>query len=371
MVRFPARFFVILSILASTAGALAGGGGGNLFNGLSLSVSKETAPPGGIAQMKVFLTEPKPISTGGGYVQFDAYDTILGISLAAESLDTSGVALVHGNRIALSIVSPLASFGTRLDYPILAIAGRVPPDMPVGTKFPLVIDPAALQLFDSTGALYPVEVKQGHLVVGTGVAIGDVSPGSATVPAGGIVTITGTNFVPDTNVKFSEGKISAIQYVSPTRIDITLGLPLRMHGVMVKASNPDGSRATYFSYQRTTPASVSNDSVMAFAVPLMPPVSSLAATITLPAPAAGMTYGVALQNIESSDTTAFVELEDGSGSTAITVPSNRFVVRELSELFGFAPAGAATIRVTATGPIQVLGIAADQTAGTALAIPAK
>ena len=33
--------------------------------GVSLKVSSEIAPPGGIAQVKISVTEPRPISTGG------------------------------------------------------------------------------------------------------------------------------------------------------------------------------------------------------------------------------------------------------------------------------------------------------------------
>ena len=155
MTRFMKGVVVVLC-LAVPAGAFAAG----TFAGVSLSVSKETAPPGGMAQVKVFITEPKPISTGGGHIFFDAYDSVLGIALSSEAQDASGVALVRGSALDIALYSPNGTFGTLLDYPILTIVGHVPASTPVGVKFPMTIDPGSLQLFDSLGAVYPVEVKQ-------------------------------------------------------------------------------------------------------------------------------------------------------------------------------------------------------------------
>lgn len=218
------------------------------FLGLSLSVSKETAPPGGLAQLKVFVTEPKPISTGSTSFSFDAYDAILGIAVMSPAQDTYGVALVRGTAIGISMVSTTSSYGTWVDYPVLTVVGHVPATVPLGTKFPLAIDPAAIQFLDPFGVLYPVDVKAGHLVAGGGVSISDVSPGSAMLPAGSVVTITGMNFTPNTNIKFREAKLSEVRYVDAGRIDVVLAQALRMHGVLIKASNPDGSQATYYSY---------------------------------------------------------------------------------------------------------------------------
>lgn len=346
------------------------------FAGVSLSVSKETAPPGGMSQVKVFITEPKPISTGGGHIYFSAYDTLDGIALASESKDTWGVALVRGNALDISLVSPAGTFGTMLDYPILTVAGHIPAGTPVGVKFPMTIDPAALRLFDSTGAVYPSEVKDGHLVTGSGVAIGDVLPGSAVLPAGSVVQIKGSNFSRDTKIKFGEGRIDAIRYRSPELIEVVVGSTVNMHGMYIKAINPDNTKAEYYSYQRTYPATRSADPVLQFAVPLVPPIELNSAVVAFAAPSANITNGVALQNIGTSDAVATLELIDEAGSVVgsaqMTVPPSRFVVRSLAELFGFTPAGASSVIVTSpTAPVEVLGIAADEVAGTAMPVMAQ
>lgn len=345
------------------------------FPGVSLSVSKETAPPGGMAQLKVFITEPKPISTGSTAFSFDAYDAIVGIAVMSPAQDTFGVALVRGTTIGISVRSTGSSYGTWVDYPILTIVGHVPSAVPVGTKFPLLVDPAAIQLWDPFGVLYPADVKSGHLVAGTGVAISDVTPGSAMLPAGSVVTITGTNFTPSTNIKFREAKLSEVRYVNSGRIDVVLAQALRMHGVQVKAGNPDGSQATYFSYQRTRPASPSADPVLRYAVPLMPPTEVRTALLALPDVSPTSTYGLAVQNIEPVDAVATVDLVDPSGFVVKTinlpVPASRFIVRELSEIFGFPPVSTWAVRVTSSTPVQVLGMAADQASGNAAPIVAR
>jgi hypothetical protein len=122
-------------------------------------------------------------------------------------------------------------------------------------------------------------------------------------------------------------------------------------------------------------ASPSTDPVLQFAVPLLPSATVTAATVALPSAAAATTYGIAVQNIESVDAVASIDLVDAGGvtmsSTSISVPSRRYIVRELVELFGFAPDGAVTIRVESATPVQVIGIAANQTAGTATPIVAQ
>lgn len=342
------------------------------FTGVSLSVSKETAPPGGFAQVKVFLTEPKPISTGSTSFSFTPYDELVGLAVMSPAQDTFGVALVRGTNVSVSVVSTTGSFGTSIDYPVLSIVGHVPPASPLGTKFPLAIDPSAIHFWDPFGLLYAVEVKSGHLVTADGVAISDVSPGSAMLATGDMVTIRGTNFTPQTNIKFKEAKLSAIRYVDSTRIDVVLAQAVRMHGVLLKASNPDGSQATYYAYQRTRTASPSTDPVLRDAVPLLPPQEATTAWVTVPEVNSTTSVGIAVQNIQPIDALATVDLVDASGfafaTQTLPVASSRFTVRELSELFGFAPAAGWRIRVTSSVPVQVVGMTADQSSGTAAPI---
>jgi hypothetical protein len=356
-----------------TAGGGTGGGGGTVFAGLSLSVSNEVAPAGSLAQMKVLLTEPQPIPTGGGRFNLSAFSSISGIAVMGPTPDVNGVAVVRGSTVTISVLSPSGTYGTTgAGYPILTVAGRVNAAAAPGTVFPISFD--ATQFLNLTGTAYPVESKPGTLTVGTGVAIGDVLPGSAVVPVGGIVRILGANFLPNTTIKFATGNISQLRYISPNEIDAVAATSLTMHGMQIKAQNPDKSQSTYYSYQRTYPVSLSSDPLMQFVMPLFSPVSVTTASFSLPAPPPDLvtTYGVALQNLGTTDASSTVELLDATGNPVavftLTVAPSHYIVRELGELFGFVPAGVSGVRVTSSTPIEVMGVLADELFGNATPI---
>ena len=74
-----------VGLAAQKGGGSGGGGGGRVTTpvkttvGAELRLSRESANPNGIAQIKVSLTEPKPISTG--FYDFSGgFDDFMGIS---------------------------------------------------------------------------------------------------------------------------------------------------------------------------------------------------------------------------------------------------------------------------------------------------
>jgi|GEM_PF-615930 len=352
-----------------------GGGGGTVFAGLSLSISNEVVPAGSVAQMKVLLTEPVPISTGKGSLSLASSSTVCGIAVMGPTPDVNGVAVIRGSNVTISVFSPSGTYGTTTTgYPILTVAARVDPAAILGTIYPVSFD--GTQFLSSTGTTYPVEIKSGTLTVGTGIAIGDVLPGSAVVPAGGIVRILGANFLPNTTIKFATGNISQLRYISPNEIDAVAATSLTMHGMQIKAQNPDKSQSTYYSYQRTYPVSLSSDPLMQLVMPLFSPVSVSTASFSLPAPPPDLvtTYGVALQNLGTTDASSTVELLDATGNpvavSTLTVTPSHYIVRELGELFGFVPAGVSAVRVTSSTPIEIMGVLGDELFGNATPIVA-
>jgi hypothetical protein len=331
---------------------------GAVFAGVSIKVSTESVPPGGSAQMKVFVTEPKPISTGRGRAAYGGF-SIQGIALISPADDALGVAVVHPNEMELSFVSPSATFGTDPDYPVLTVTGRVPASTPLGVTFPFDIDAGTLRLLDASGSVYPTEVKAGYMITARGVSISDVQPGSADLPAGSVVRILGTGFAPGTEIRFNETALSAVRFVDSSRIDVVLAAPARMHGMRIRARNPDGSRVTYFSYQRTRPSGASLHPVLKDVVPLFPRRSATGGTVRL----SGASTGVALQNIQSAGASVVAELMGSNGTrlaaVGLSLASNRFVVREVSELFRMSYASSQSVRVRSNVPIQVMGVAVD------------
>ncbi|MBV8516205.1 MAG: hypothetical protein JO197_02270 [Acidobacteria bacterium] len=371
MIRSIRYLFAAAALLG--AGAALGDG----FAGLSLRIRDESAPAGSIVQVKVDVTEPKPISTGKGKVKTKGISNLHGIALGSEDPQTYGVALVDGDELTFAIHSPTALFGTAADYPILTIAGVVDPDAHSGQTFPQTLDAGALQFLTPAGVQYPLELKNGTLTVANVITIGDVSPGETVVPAGGVVHISGVNFTPDTRIQLSESQVAETRYISSSRIDVVLARSTDMRGIRVRARSGN-AESTYFAYQRTA-SSPSNDDLLRRAVPLFAPVTYTDATLRFPRPApakrraAGpargsghQTYGFAVQNLNASAVTATVELLDFAGQpyavNTLTIEPNQTVVREATEAFGLvvAPYG---IRIRSSAPLHILGLTADRSSG--------
>lgn len=384
------RIGILLITFIVTLGAFAHG------PGLSLRIADEKAPAGSVVQIKIEVTEPKPISTGRGKIKVRGITAVEGIVLMNEGQDTYGVAMVDGNELTFAVTSPSSVFGTPADYPILGIAGTVDSSAAVGTSFPLTLDTAGLTFRDASGAVYPYEIANGNLTVSNGVTIGDVEPGSAIVPAGGVVRITGTNFKPSTRLQLNETSIREQRFVSSNRIDVVLGQTASMHGMRIRARNDDGddrSESEYFSYERTTAIGASNDAILSKTVPLFAPAKYTSAIVDLPrrsngrrravghsltwittpsTPKAALGFG--LQNLESSTATVEIELLNSAGHpyavNTLSIAPNQSIVREVSEVFGIVATPSA-YRIRSNAPIQILGLVTDPGTGTAAALPPR
>jgi hypothetical protein len=351
------RVVTIVAALAICANSVTA----SIRGGLSVKVSQETAPPGGMVQMKVRTTEGKPISTGKAFFSFRGLASVDGISLVSPSDDAVGVAVVDGTDVAVSLVSSSSAFVTG-EYPLLTVTGRVPVDARMGATFPMVLHQATLQLVDALGVAYVTEAKSGQLVSAPSIAIHDVVPGSATLPAGSVVTIHGSMFQRSTRIRFNDfndTELAQVRYVSPSRMDVVLANRTQMHGMEIEARNTDGFRSTYFSYQRATRSETSKDPNMRGIVPLFRHQTMQNATLHL----SGATTGIALQNLGATDTSVVAELFTASGhpvaTAVLNVPSNQYIVRGTPEIFGVPPPAIATVRLASVTPVHVLGISID------------
>ena len=329
------------------------------FVGVSLKIDNETVPPGGIVQVKLFVTEPKPISTARARFSLSGFSSVEGIALMSPARDTLGVAVVRGSEVALSVLSPSATFGTDPDYPVLTIAGRVATSTPIGSTFALDVDPGSLEFVDASGVVYPSQFKAGSLRVAPNVGVDNVIPGSAAVAQGGVVTVVGRGFVPRTKVKLTEVLLSDVTYVDEAHMQVTVAQPTRMHGTGVRIVNPGGAQAKYFSYQRTIRQGTTLQSTLRDAVPVFPDNDVTAAVVDVE----GNSTGLAIQNRQAVGVFAIAELLDANGRrlavATVEIRQGRFVLLELSELFGVAYVPSEIVRVRSLAPIQVMGVAVD------------
>jgi hypothetical protein len=390
------RTGILLAFTLTSLGAVADG------PGLSLRVTDEAAPAGSIVQIKVQVTE----ANGRGKIKIKGVAAASQVSALASDAaaastasillmnpgqDTYGLALVDGDDVTFSVTSPSSLFGTHLDAPILAIAATVP-SASAGTRYPIELDANGLSFRDPSGIIYPAEIQNGSITVASGaIAISDVTPGSSIVPAGGLVRITGVNFTPSTRLQLSEAAIVEQRFISSHEIDVVLGQTTNMHGLRIRARNDDKdnkSECVYFSYERTTASGASNDPILGRVVPLFAPATYTNAVVDLPKVTTGKrrsagpsrgsgsrsatTLGFALQNLQTSTATVTVELLDRAGNpyaiNTISIGPDRYLVRELGEIFGLA-APPSALRIRSNVPIQVLGLTADRSAGSAAALP--
>jgi hypothetical protein len=354
LVRFARCSLAVIALLALAWAPLPAA----VFPGLSIKILDESAPPGGIAQMKMMITEPKPISTGRGGFSYDGFDSVDGIALISPNDDTFGVARVLARDIELAIVSTSATYGTTLDYPVLTIAGHIPETTPLGSSFLFTLDSTSFAFLDPAGAQYPMEIAPGRLTIADTISIDDVRPGSADLPAGAVVQIFGTNFTPKTDIRFSEAKIASRQFVSPRQIDVVLGSPARMHGMRVRAK---GAKETveYFSYQRTAREGESVDPAFLSLVPVFPRGSTTSATIDL----SGDVAGLGMQNLGPDTVVVTADLLNADGSVlasaSFPLGSNRYLARSIPEVFQVSYGPGLRVQVSASAPIQAMGIAVD------------
>lgn len=335
------------------------------FTGLSLRIGNEIQPPGGMLQMKVFLTEPKPISTGKGKIAISATFAadVEGVSLFSTNGDAAGAAVIHGSRVQMVCIVPSTVLGSNPDLPLLTITSKVRNNAALGSSTPLSISPANLVFLDQNGVPYPEEISAGSLTIASNVSITDVNPGSISVPAGGTVVVSGLNFTPTTTVQFKEVNLSSVTYVSPTELDVTVGAPVTMQGQQVTVNNPDGTSAVYYAFQRTTLSGRSASGLLNATLPLFAGMFWTSATFSLPADSGTTFSGLAVQNLQPVSATVRVSLIAANGTTVgkrtLSLAANSRFVRQMVELVSTPPPAGSHWLVHSSTPVQMLGLSAD------------
>ena len=343
----------------------------------TIRVTSESAPPGGMAQMKVLLTSPKPITSGNMDLDMSdvAFDSIDGIALFNSNGDVGGAAVINGGKVNVQFTSPKGTFGTTEDYPLLTVALTLSQSAQPGQVFPVTLDPSASIWDDLLGAPIAFEFQQGEITVGGSVSITNVVPGGGTLPAGGVFSIFGMGFSPKTKVSIKEVNASAIQYVSPTEFRVTLREAGMLDGALITVQNPDNSIDTYYSYMRGVPVGQSNRSLLTRTVPVFSINTAFEATLppTISSQVNSNYFtALALQNPNpaSADVTLEAHSASGalSGSTVVTLPSGARIAREVSEWFGAMLPTGGYLRIVSAQPVQMLGLLGNDQTGVVLPI---
>lgn len=225
-----------------------------------LRVSSETVPPGGTAQIKIFLSAPLAISDVRMEMDFDpvVFGEVASVFAFGSTGDTYGLAEVRKGHLRASIGSPSGGIGQLPDVPILEISIPVLASAPPGRQAVVTISATGPFVRNSQGQIYSVTVTPGLVTVGGALSIQSVSPGGGVLPAGALVRIDGTEFTPVTTLEVDGVSVGSVAYAGPTQINFTLNAPAEFAGKRVRLRNPDGSQVDYFSDLRTRAADQSS-----------------------------------------------------------------------------------------------------------------
>jgi uncharacterized membrane protein YgcG len=343
----------------------------------TIRVSSETAPPGGLAQMKVLLTSPKPITSGNMDLDMSdvSFDSIDGIALFNSSGDVGGAAVVNNGKVNVQFTSPKGTFGVDADYPLLTVALTLSNSVVPGQSFPVTLNPSASIWDDLLGAPIAFEFQQGKIAVGGSVSITNVIPGGGTLPGGATFSIYGIGFTPQTKVSLRGVNASNIQYVSPTQFVVTLRETGTLDGALITVQNPDNSIDTYYSYMRGVPVGQSSRALLARTTPVFSIATAneaiLPSTISSQVNPDYFT-ALALQNPNAASVNVTVEAHTANGalmgSQLVTLPSGARISREVSEWFGATLPTGGYLHIASAQAVQVLGLLGNDRSGVVLPV---
>ncbi len=350
-------------LLAASGAANPSGVGGVTAPGAGeVRTLSETIPAGGTVQVKYLLTQPRPISTGGPRKLATDGFLVNGIGITSPNGDAAGVGLVKDGFLSVTIISPDSDYGMNLDYPFLTVAMTIPATTPKGSSFPLDFTDAVFQT--PTGQLTLVDPKPGTLTIGGSVSVHGLVPGGGIWPAGTVIKVEGTGFQPGTKLITKLRTTNPI-YVSPTEMRFSLIQGDILDMQPVTAQNPDGSKATYFSYLRgvlVQPPSraLLNDAEPIFqgqthAFAIVGPIAALAPTDFI---------ALAIQNPTAGPVVVTFHHDQSGITTSVTLPSCGRVVEDLAKLLGMSLSAGDTVTVTSTAAVQIVGINGNEIAQT-------
>jgi hypothetical protein len=351
------------------SGSTSGGSGSSssTTRQISLHIPDESAPPGGVVQMKFLVTEPTPITSGGPRVPVPSDMAVDGIQLFNPNGDVSGVAMVGPSLVSIASITSTGTQGS--DYPIMTIALQLPASISSGSKLSFGLDPSSTWALGLLGTATLKPFPPATITVGGSISITDVVPGGGVLPAGAVVSVRGIGFQNGTQVQLSNVKASSISVVSPQEIQIVLAEPTQMTGKKIQVTNPDGSRDTYFSYMRGIPLGQSNRTLLATAVPIFSSETHSQAVFAVADSLSASEFtGIAVQNPSLLSATVTFTLFSASnaplGSSTVVIPSGYRMMRETSELAGVVPPPGSYLVVSSDTPIQTFGFLGDSVSGT-------
>jgi hypothetical protein len=336
-------------------------------NDVWLKVESDPVPAGAVAQLRVYLTEPRPIVRSQLEMTFDEdfLDSILGISVAK---GINGAARYANGVLRLAMTPAVGVFEVGEDYPLFTIAVRTKEGLPEGATIPIRFNVPNSYWMNVHGLPAKQVYEPGKLTISNDatLTVNNVIPGGGVIEAGQTFSITGTGFQSGLRVLLQDAGYPAVLSVTPTEIVAQARSAFPLDGRLITVVNPGGARRAYYSYPRGTVMQPSGLDVLKNAVPLFPSI--------------GTARSLAYLGTSEGLINAFGFLNSGAKAVTVTVSSPSIqtiapitiTLNPGDKMFQaweeFAPAaknaGPGYFAVfDASGPIQMVHVVVDQATG--------
>src|SRR5215510_14895756 len=341
--------------------------GGKTSTALEFKIADATVPPGGIYQLQLRLTEPKPMGMGSSGFMFSAsaFSGEVGAAINSPSGQAAGVALPTASGLQVAFISPDATLGTA-EYPIITIALQVRADAPPGLQTPVSLDLANSSFLNAAGQPLAATAKPGTLTVGGTLNVSNILPGGSTVPAGSPISILGTGFTPSTVVQVEEAHVVTTQFISSGELDITLGTTILLGRVRVRV-NTGTELVTFYPYLRAAEIGQGGTALLLNADPMFSQVMYTGASLPWISGSTIFT-GLSLQNPGSNPAEVTLQLLSSTNNVLQTLsfplPGKSKMTRDLVDFFGQPPGSGSKVVIQSTQPIQLLGLQGDTSNST-------
>lgn len=327
---------------------------------LVLQVSTETAPAGGWAQIKVFSTTPKLIASGSIAMDFDptVFGDIASVAVFSATGDGMGYANVKGSHVDAQFASPSGAIGQVPGLPVFTVTIPVLASAKPGTVASITLDPTGSAWKDQQGNQYAVTVNPGKFTAGGNLSVASVTPGGGLAAVGTTLQISGTGFDAATTVSIDGVSVSSVHFISPLRIDVTLGGATEMTGKHVRVQNSSGAAAEYFSAFSSAPSNPPEIPGVHIMLPLCSYTTAHIGNTFLEQPT--VTVGIALLN--PNPTSADI-LFQGKGIGApgtlfaqtMTIPAGNLYFLKGNALVNQPGAVQSFLSIRASVPVRMLG----------------
>ncbi len=334
---------------------------------IGLRVSEETVPAGSVAQIKVSVTEPKPIIHGEMAMGMDFSFDLLGIALYSSQGTVSGIAYRKPGGLRVRFTDPSATMGMEPDYPVLTLAVRVPEGAPAGMRMPVNLNLDTSRWVGPTGFVYEKHKPRGWVAWVARLAYHNVAPGGGRIGAGETFRILGTGFRPDVRVDIEYVEDIRARYVNGGEIEVTAGTAFDLDGKRIRVRHRDEPDVFYFSYLRGTRRTASRVALLEGSEPIFPMKRALAAIGAYPFPRGNQVMGIALQNPNRTEArvtiTALSRFLQPVATATIPLAAGEELVQAVEELLPEAREPGVFLYVRSTLPFQYVPLAVDTAAG--------